>query len=226
MLPAFAGLEIVSSMARSTTKSSSNNSTILSIASSMARSTTKSNSNSSNNQQQQQPTAAITTATTTATTTITTTTTTTTATRAAAAAAATTGSQQLTANKNSSTFTQAAKSLLLPRRPEWAPLVDKLVDVLFDLLCHPLAGCVVYEHASYFIFRRLLVTCPGKVARFVWKSPVRECTSSAVLMFLETFIPLQNKITRGLIVEPETFWMWGGRGACGGGDGGGGGGWF
>ena len=54
MPPAFAGLEIASSMARSTTKSSSsNNSTILSIASSMARSTTKSNSNSSNNQQQQ-----------------------------------------------------------------------------------------------------------------------------------------------------------------------------
>ena len=54
MPPAFAGLEISSSMARSTTKSSSNNnSTILSIASSMARSTTKSNSNSSNNQQQQ-----------------------------------------------------------------------------------------------------------------------------------------------------------------------------
>ena len=54
MPPAFARLEIASSMARSTTKSSSsNNSTILSIASSMARSTTKSNSNSSNNQQQQ-----------------------------------------------------------------------------------------------------------------------------------------------------------------------------
>ena len=53
MPPAFAGLEIASSMARSTTKSSSNNSTILSIASSMARRTTKSNSNSSNNQQQQ-----------------------------------------------------------------------------------------------------------------------------------------------------------------------------
>ena len=52
MPPAFAGLEIAISMARSTTKSSSNNNT-LSIASSMARSATKSNSNSSNNQQQQ-----------------------------------------------------------------------------------------------------------------------------------------------------------------------------
>ena len=50
----------------------------------------------------------------------------------------------------------------LKGKPDWAPLLNNLVDVLLDLSCHHLAGCGVYEHASHFIFRRLLFTCPGK----------------------------------------------------------------
>ena len=64
-------------------------------------------------------------------------------------------------------------------------MVDNLVDVLLDLLCHRLAGCAVYEHASYLssgdYFSRALEKLQGSFENLLYKN---ECTSSAVLMFL------------------------------------------